>query len=423
MKTIEFSKEKPSDSINSQNTSISGLIANGVAVVGKLVLGQPYAIYSPDDAKELGIDAAYDVANSVVLSHHIDEFFRGSVVGTKLYLMVVAQSITPSVIFTDPTGIYARKLVAYAKGEVYQIGLAYNGAFTVGAPETYTDGLSSEIRSAISPAQEFALWAFETERPCHVLLEGRGYGGNAATVVDLKDLVTGADIPLEADKVSMIIAQDWDYAESLNFASGKKYASVGLALGILAGIQVNENIGAVETLNLTDAARGKYVTAGLSSHQTVEDAEGSLTALDTKGYIFPRKYTGISGYRFNDDHVCAPEIVDADGIMNEFKISLGRPMDHTVRLLRATFTPKIKSVQPVNAQGKLPTGVIKNFNDMGDKVFADLIKEGKISGGKTFTDPDSNLLTGDRALNLEFIQQPTGTIGKIIGRISLKKSL
>ncbi|MGY0034446.1 hypothetical protein [Pedobacter sp. NJ-S-72] len=92
-KAVEFNKAKPADSINSQVTSISGLIANGVAVVGKLMLGQPYAIYSPDDAKQLGIDAAYDATNSVVLSHHINEFYRGSEIGTKLYLMVVSQTL------------------------------------------------------------------------------------------------------------------------------------------------------------------------------------------------------------------------------------------------------------------------------------------------------------------------------------------
>lgn len=423
-KVVNFNKAKPADSINSEVTSISGLIANGVAVAGKLVLGQPYAIYSPDDAKELGIDATYDAANSLVLSHHIDEFFRGSASGTKLYLMVVAQTITPVQMLTDANLSYARKLVAFAKGEIRQFALAYNGIFTVEVPETLTDGLSSNIRSAFQAAQEFALWCFETERPLHVLLEGRSFGGNAATAANLKALVTGANIPLEADKVSVIIAQDYDYAESLAFASGKKYASVGLALGILSSIRVNQNLGEVETLNLTNATKGKYVNAGLSSHQTIEEAESALTALDTKGYIFPVSFTGISGYRFNNDHVCAPEIVDSDGVMNESTISYGRTMDHVVRLLRAKLTPKVKSVQPVDKKtGKLAVGVVKNFNQIGNDVFDDLEAAGLINAGQTYTNPDSDLLTGERALEVDFILQPTGTINLIKGTIALKKSL
>ncbi|MGY0034447.1 DUF2586 family protein [Pedobacter sp. NJ-S-72] len=314
--------------------------------------------------------------------------------------------------------------MSYAKGEIRQIAFAYNGIFTVQAPETLTDGISSNIRSAFSSAQEFALWCFETERPLQVLLEGRSYGGNAATAINLKTLVTGANIPLEADKVSVVIGQDWGYAEALAFDSGKKYASVGLALGILCSISVNQNIGEVETLNLTNVIKGRFVTGGLSSHQTIEDVEGSLSTLDTKGYIFPVTYTGISGYRWNNDHVCAPEIVDAEGVMNENTISYGRTMDHAVRLLRTAYTPKIKSVQIVdNATGKLPVGVVKSFNQKGDDVFADMQKAGLISGGQTYTNPNSNLLTGEKALEVDFILQPTGTINKVKGTISLKTSI
>lgn len=422
---VEFKKGKPADSANSQDTSISALISNGASVADKLALGVPYAIYSPDDAKELGIDAAYDVAKKVVLSHHIDEFYRANAVGTKLYLMVVAQSITPTVIFTDPDLLYARKLVAYAKGEIRQLALSYNPDITDENPEVITDGISSEIRAAIAKAQEFALWAFETERPLQVILEGRAYSGNAVGAVDLRALVTGANITLEADKVSVVIAQDWDYAESLLFAHGKKYASVGLALGILSSIKVNQNIGEVETLNLTNAIAGKYVTAGLSSHKTVEEAEAQLSTLDTKGYIFPISYTGISGYRFNNDHVCTPEIVDEEtGLMNESTISYGRTMDEAVRRLRKALLPKIKSVQPADkTTGKLPIGVVKSFNAKGDEVFEDLEAEGLISGGATYTNPDSDLLTGEKALEITFDLQPTGTINTIKGTINLKKSL
>lgn len=422
---VKFTKGKPADSANSQDTSISALIGNGVAVADKLVLGVPYAIYSPDDAKELGIDAAYDIANSVVISHHIDEFYRANEIGTKLYFMVVAQNITPTVVFTDPTLLYARKLIAFAKGEIRQLAFAYNAVFTVQDPEIITDGFSSEIRAAIVKAQEFALWAFDTERPLHVLLEGRAYNGIAAGAINLKELTTGAGIPLEADKVSIIIAQDWDFAEARAYAAGKKYASVGLALGVLASIKVNQNIGEVETLNLTNAIKGKYVTAGLSSHVKVEDAEAQLVTLDVKGYIFPVGYTGISGYRFNNDHVCAPEIVDEEtNIINESTISFGRTMDEATRRLRRTLLPKIKTVQPADkTTGKLPIGVVKSFDARGNTVFEDMEAEGLISGGKTFTNPDSDLITGEKALEITFDLQPTGTINTIKGAINLKKSL
>lgn len=425
MNEVQFTKGKATATAGSMDTSISALVVGGVAVAGKLVLGQPYTILRTDDAKALGIDAAYDTANAVIVYHHIEEFYRVNADGTKLHIMVVDKTLKPADLLTDAGLLYCRKLVAFAKGDIRQIAIAYNPTFTVENPEVVTDGFNSDIRAAIAPAQEFALWAFETERPLQVLLEGRAYSGNAAATIDLKGLTTGAGILLEADKVSLIIAQDYDYAEGLAFASGKKYASVGLALGILSSIAVNQNIGEVETLNLTNATRGKYVTAGLSSHQTIDAAEAQLATLNGKGYIFPMTYTGISGYRFNYDHVCAPEILDPEtGIMNESTISYGRTMDEAVRRLRRALAPKIKSVQPADKKtGKLAIGVVKSFNSIGNEEFADMESDGLISGGITYTNPDSNLLTGERALEVAFDLQPTGTINKIKGTINLKQSL
>lgn len=425
MNEVQFKKGKPTATAGSMDTSISALIVGGVAVAGKLVLGTPYTILRPDDAKALGLDAAYDTANAVVLYHHIDEFYRVNSEGTKLYLMVVDKTLKPADMLTDAGLLYARKLIAFAKGEIRQIAIAINPTFTVENPEVVTDGFNSDIRAAIAPAQEFALWAFETERPVHVLLEGRAYSGNAQSAINLKALTTGSGILLEADKVSLIIAQDYDYAESLAFASGKKYASVGLALGVLSSIQVNQNIGEVETLNLTNAVRNKYVTGGLSSHEKVDTAEAQLATLDQKGYIFPMSYTGISGYRFNNDHVCAPEILDQEsGIMNESTIAYGRTMDEAVRRLRRALLPKIKSVQPADkTTGKLAIGVVKSFNSKGNEVFEDMESEKLISGGLTYTNPDSDLLTGDKVLEVAFDLQPTGTINRISGTINLKTTL
>lgn len=423
---VIFTKGRPSDSAGNRDPSVSALIViGGAAVPGKLAIAKPYVLYGLQDAKEIGIDPAYDMNYSVVLFHHIQEFYRANQKGAKLYLIVLPANISPSEVLKDPDALYARKLITFAKGEIRQLALAYNPVVSPDKPEVITDGFNGEIRGAIAKAQELAVWAFETERPLQILLEGRAYNGNPAGAVNLKELTTGAGVALNAEKVSVVIAQDWDYAQSLPFAAGKKYASVGLALGVLSAIKVNRNIGEVETLNLTNAITGKYVTAGLSSHQTVEDAEAGLPTLDIKGYIFPVAYTGISGYRFNNDHVCAPEIVDKEaGIINESSIAYGRTMDEAVRRLRRQLLPKIKSVQPADkTTGKLPVGVVKSFNAKADEVFHDMQAEGLISSGKTNTNPDSDLLTGEKALEITFDLQPTGTINKIKGTINLKKSL
>lgn len=398
--------------------SISALIANGVAVAGKLVLGTHYTLYSVDDAAALGIDATYDTTNSVLVHHHIAEFYRMAGAGTELHLMVVAQAILPGTILDDATNIYARKLVASAQGAIRQLAIAFNPA--AGYEETVTDGFNSDIRASIVKAQAFYGWCDETERPLQILLEGRSYSGNETTAINLKQLEIAVGVDLEADKVSIVIAQDYNHADTL-WALGKKYASVGLLLGTVARIRVNQSIGEVETLNLTDAVKGKYTVAGLSSHTKVVDVEASLTTLDTKGYIVAGLYTGLSGYRWNWGHVCAPEKEDAEGRLNESTIEYGRTLDDTRRRLRIALLPKVKTVQPVDpVTGKLPMAIVRAFEAIGDNVFADMVAEGIISGGKTIVNPDSNLHTGDRALEVNFIVVPTGTIKEMAGSINLK---
>jgi len=49
--------------------------------------------------------------------------------------------------------------------------------------------------------------------------------------------------------------------------------------------------------------------------------------------------------------------------------------------------------------------------------------DGEISEGKTTIDPNSNLLTGDKALIASFELVPYGTINKIKGSINLKNNL
>lgn len=402
-------------------TSISGLIAGGVAVAGKLVLGTVYTLNSLKDTEALGLDADYDSTNSVIVYHHISEFYRMAGDGTKLYLMVVAQSVLPGALLTDANAQYAKKLVAAANGDIRTLAIAFNPEAEY--EEVAVDGINGDITAAIPNAQAFAQWAYDSDRPLQVILEGRAYSGDAAGAGDLRAIDAGAGEILQGTKVSVVIGQDFDFAATMAGLQ-QKYAAVGTALGTLASIDMNQNIGEVETLDLSDAVHSKFLHAGLSDHTTIEDDEADLDTLDTKGYIFPIRYAGISGYRWNGDHVCAPQIVDADGVMNESSISLGRTSDESVRALRLALLPKVKTVQPVDQEtGKLPRGVVKYFEGLGDDVFATFQAAGFISAGKTYVDPDSDLLTGDKSLDVAFVVVPTGTVNQINGNINLKTSL
>jgi hypothetical protein len=403
-------------------TSPSALLATGVAVSGKLVLGTVYTVTGVKDAEDnLGITAAYDTANNTVLHRHIVDFYSyEKTQNVELRIMVVATSLLPADLLEDTGAIYAKKLIIAGAGKIKQLGLAFN--LPAGYTETLTDGLNADIRAAIAKAQGLYDWARSTERPCNIILEGRACSSTLGNLIDLHAIPSGAAI-LAAHKVSICIAQDWDYAEARTNAFCKKYAGVGKHLGVIAACEVNQSGGEVSSFDLSSATKGTWLTAGLSNHLKVDDQEAYLVPLNAKGYIFAGTYTGVSGLRFSGDDTCTPIVIDEEENMSEHTIYYGRTMDYAEVLLKTHLTPLIRSRVSVNtATGKLPIPVVRDIEAGCDEaVFAKMANDGLISGGKTTVDQDSEVLPPANTLNIEFAVVPMAILGKINGTIYLKR--
>lgn len=173
---------------------------------------------------------------------------------------------------------------------------------------------------------------------------------------------------------------------------------------------------------LTDANRGNWVNAGLSSHERVKDKEKELESLNAKGYILGEYYSGV--VCLNDDHVCARIVVDKDGNMSESTIAMSRTNCKVIRELYAAYLQKVKTTVPVDAvTGKLTTGMVKYFEDIGNDIFANMAAKQELSGGETEVDGDSNLMTGERTLEVFFRWVPMGCIGSIEGTVNIKSSI
>ncbi len=392
--------------------SISGMILEGVAT-SELALSTPAVVYSVKDAELLGINADYDTNNNVVVYRHIKEFYRMAGSGTELHIMLVPVDTGLAVIFEDTENSAAKKLAISASGKLRQIAAMVNPT----SAGTILDGLTDDCMSAIPLAQVFAMWAYDNHMPCQILLEGREYTGPVASAQDLRDIPN-----VVATKVSVIIGQDWNYAESLSGLQ-QKYADVGTALGTLASARINQNIGENESFNLTDGGRSIWLVPGLSNHIKNADQYNDLQTLENKGYIYGLEYSGLAGVRWNNDHVCAPIVIDAEGNINEHTIGYGRTHDKAVRLLRTAYLPKVKTVQPIDpATGKLPKGVVKNFDNIGNTVFADMVARSEISFGIAHTDPNSDLVV-EKLLKIGFEIVPYGYANTIEGTINIKKSV
>jgi hypothetical protein len=416
-------KGKPGPNANDAETSVCAIIANGVAVAGKLVLGTVYKINTPDALVELGITPAYDTTNKLLVHYQLSEFFRLANGGTTLYLMVVSQAILPQTILEDTANIYAKKLLVEANGEVYKMGISFNPEAAYA--ETLTDGFNSDIRVAIPKAHALRQWAQERNMPLDIVLEGRKFGGNSVTALDLRGIqISGEDVNYEG--VALVIGQDWAVAEAKKAAHplAEFHAAVGAFLGTFSSIKMEQDCGEVETLDITDADQLKFLVCGLSDHTKIKDVESKLDLLDDKGYIFPIKYVSITGHRWNGDHVCARIIIDVNGNQNEWKLAYSTVVNYTDRRLYEKLVPKIRTTHAVDtATGKLPLAKIKFFEALGDDVFNTMANAGHISGGETFVDPNSDLMRPPQTLKVNFEVVPLGTIGKILGTTSLKTKL
>ena len=401
--------------------NVCGLLLNGPAVAASgnitgLVNGTVYKITNVAAAVAMGIDAAYDSANKVRVYRHISEFFRMAGEGSTLYFAIGAVAKNMKNLIEE----LGQTLIVAANGDISYIGVAFN------PPTGYTpvalDGMEQAVRDSIAPAQALHEWSWNSDRPVNLFLEGRGLSATGSAAIDLRSITVGA-VVLKATHVSICIGQDWDYAETQD-TNGKLFADVGTMLGTKASISCNRNIGEVESLNLSDAVNGIWLNSGLSNHSKIWTVDAQLSDYDTKGYVFGVTYTGISGVRWNGDHVCSPATVDHNGYMSISTIGQGATINKAARLLRGRLMPKIKSTVPVDSKtGLLPAGMVKYFENIGDEAFGQMAKAGEVSDGKSFVDPTSNLLTGSKALNVSFVVVPTASINAIVGTITLKTSI
>ena len=414
MNRVNIKKGKVGRNAAGGYEKISALVGYfGAVGSGETTLAEgKYALLtSTNDMTAYGISEA---ANAL-LYHHITEYFRMGGKGAQLYVLNVAKG---------EGGKYANLindeavtgLIADSDGQVFNIGFCY-----IPDKVTLVDGIPDEMSTAIVDAQLLADWARQGGRPVHVVLKCAGLSTvTAATMANMRELkVEGA--ALDCPQVSVMIGQDWGFAETLTGAA-QKYAAVGSLLGCMAAQPVSYNIGEVATMILTDANRGNWVNAGLSSHERVKDKEKELESLNAKGYILGEYYSGV--VCLNDDHVCARIVVDKDGNMSESTIAMSRTNCKVIRELYAAYLQKVKTTVPVDAvTGKLTTGMVKYFEDIGNDIFANMAAKQELSGGETEVDEDSNLMTGERTLEVFFRWVPMGCIGSIEGTVNIKSSI
>jgi len=356
-----------------------------------------------------GITEAKDSEYNYPFHRFISEFYRMAGQNTKLHVLFYTFSDGEQ-LMDDLSYLINQNFPE--NEEIRQIGI-YD-CNKISDTGEMVDGLSINTIELIHRAAILYEWSVENFRPFNILISKRNKDSQNP-VANLRDgsivncpgvsYITGADLAF-GDKTDLWFSSD-----------------IGTCLGTLAAAEVNQNIGDNEAFNLTDVNRDIFTSDIIADGGDLFEIDIPLQPLEDLGYIFPVKYVGLNGYRWNNDHVCTPIIIDAEGNMNEHTIAHTRTMNEISRALRKALIPKVKTRQPVDPKtGKLPTGVIKYFESLGDDVMTSFVNRGLISAGKTFVDPESDLLI-EKTLKISWSIVPTGSVGTITGTLNLKNKI
>lgn len=343
-----------------RNDGTSGLIADAVAVDEKIAIGEPILLTSLAEAESKGITKAYDLANKVLLWHHVHDFYAMAPKGTKLYLMPVAKQTPMATVLATADGA-ATKLLTFAKGEIRQLALA-------SMSEDFAN-----LATNIAAAQALYKWAADRNKSVQILIEGRDFVEDYSTAISLREMT--------ANRVSVVIAQDPLVA--VEDATYSAYAQVGLLLGSVAAVPVSRDIARVRNGALPVSAAG--ISNGKNSNNVGYYDDDQLSAIDDKGYIFMRTFDGMSGFYWSSDYTAVAPTDDCDSIR------MGRTLDKAADLARLKALEYLRDdVEIDSTTGNIAIEVVRNIeSDIEMSVLTQMAEE--ISGVECTIDPEQSL--------------------------------
>lgn len=375
---------------------ITLIIGNAGAAPSGASLGDVIGpIRSPQGAIDLGIDAAYDTAQNSQMYQHVADFFadENNSIGTELYLMIVADSVTMEDM-ADKTEAYAFKGLNELAGKVRRLVITRQPG--AGYTPSYTDGLDNDIIACFTKLKELRTHFFDKGMPFSAIVEGRDIQTPYASLKDLRDAAG-----VNGNRIAVVIAQDKAVA-GLN-THFEKSAMAGYLAGKLAGRDsVAQNAGRVKS------GAVKAQEAVLSNNQDIKTVLASDdTVLDTLhdlGYIVLRQHPNRAGWYFNDDPVAAP-------LSDDYAyISDGDVADKATRIAIDVYTEELNDDFNLNNDGTLSPGYLKDFQEtLEDNISRVMVAGNDISNVEVFVDPAQNVAsTSEIETELNLFKRGTG---------------
>ncbi len=369
----------------STNDGIAGMVISGVAVVSGVQLDTSYQIFSLKEAEALGITEQADIDNSIDTWKQIFDFYKTAGNGAELWFMLVAQTITMEDM-ADITKTYLPKLLNDAKGKIRIVAIGRYPDVAYNPPQL--EGLDPDVWASLSKMQETALDYQGKIKPFRAIIGGRHWTGSPG---DLKDLKT-----LDKNTTGIIVA---------GIGAGSAQAGVGLALGQLAYIPVQRNIGRKKNGPVED------IEAYLTDGNTVTNHELHIASIHDKGYLTLRQYVNVGGFFYTDDPTATSNTDDYSSIAR------GRVIDKALTLTYITYIEEVNEEVEINDDGTIDAGYIKALQSNIENVIGQAMTAKKeISAVKCTINPAQNVLSTNK-IEIDLKITPVGYAKEILVRL------
>ena len=344
-------------SVGGSNDGVCGLVIGCDPASSGITAGDKFLLRSYDDA----------ITNSLseipYANQQIKEFFDETGIGSKLYVMVVANTVTLTDI-ADSTNDYATALLEYAQGTISLLGICRLP--DAGYTPTVIKGLDDDVMTAVIKMQALAEIYKLAYNPFVGIIEGRKYQDVAADLDDLN-------------------SSDYNYVGIALVASDDMHdldadsCSIGLLMGRAAALPVQRKIARVKDggLNITGSYLGSKTTE-LADWASVAD----------KNYIVIGTYANKTGYYFIDDTLATASTDDYKTICNR------RVMNKLVRLVYAAYINELNDDIELDSDGKLSPAVAKYYEGLvSNAVNNSMTANGELSSFSALVDIDQNVLS------------------------------
>lgn len=210
----------------------------------------------------------------------------------------------------------------------------------------------------------------------------------SADITATTDLSTLPDLrALTNPKVMVTIGEDGGSSGSV--LAGTIAESVGNVGSVLAWASIKNvswNLGWVEKFNVVNG--GEYDVPAFGNGKLVSANTDKLDGLNTKGYVFLMKHTGLSGTYFNDAHMCVAATSDYAYLENN------QTIDKAIRGIRTFLLPDLnRPLQIDPANGHLDPLTVSYFENKASRALQQMVTDGELSGFGVYINPEQDVLS------------------------------